>query len=282
MFIYLNGEYVEGDKAVISPYDHGYLYGLGIFETFRIYDGHPFLLDDHLERLHEGLQQLNIDVTISKEKVTEIINTLLYKNDLKDAYIRLNVSAGIGEIGLQTMPYCEPNVICFIKPLPPKLERVYKQAMILKIPRNTPEGNIRLKSHHYLNNVLAKREIDNNGNVEGIFLTADGFVAEGIVSNVFFVKESIVYTPCLETGILNGITRKYVLDLCKENDIQIKEGYYTKEMLLDSDEVFVTNSIQEIVSIDEIDGRKKQDFSMATFLMSHYEKERMSREKIKE
>ncbi|OJE48090.1 4-amino-4-deoxychorismate lyase [Bacillus proteolyticus] len=254
MLIYVNGAYVEASEAKISPYDHGYLYGLGVFETFRIYNGHPFLLDDHYERLMDALDTLQIKWTMTKDDIIRILENLLAKNGLKHAYIRFNVSAGIDEIGLQTNVYEEPSVIVFIKPLAIPGDVVEKEGVILKQVRNTPEGAFRLKSHHYLNNILGKREIGNGVNKEGIFLTETGYVAEGIVSNLFFVKGGTLYTPSLETGILNGITRAFIIKVAEEQGIEVKESFFTKDELLSANEVFVTNSIQEIVPLYRIEG----------------------------
>lgn len=249
MFIYINGQVVAKDDASISPFEHGFLYGMGVFETFRVYNGHPFLLDDHIERLNDGLKALHIEKRFTREEVLEAVKLLLEKNKLKDAYIRFNVSAGNGEIGLPLTPYTEPNVIIFMKPLPPAGELFQKQAVLLQLKRNTPEGDVRLKSHHYMNNLLAKREIGNDPNVEGVFLTEDGFLAEGIVSNLFWIKENVLYTPSVNTGILNGITRQFVIEIGKRNNLKVQEGLFLVEELSKAEEVFVTNSIQEIVPI---------------------------------
>ena len=194
MLIYVNGQYVKASEARISPYDHGYLYGLGVFETFRIYNGHPFLLDDHYDRLIDALDTLQIKWTMTKDEVLLILKNLLIKNKLENAYVRFNVSAGIDEIGLQTEMYEEPSVIVFIKPLAAPGEVAEKEGVVLKQVRNTPEGAARLKSHHYLNNILGKREIGNVVNKEGIFLTETGYVAEGIVSNLFCERGYFIYT----------------------------------------------------------------------------------------
>lgn len=262
MYIYINGEFILQTEAKISPFDHGFLYGLGVFETFRIYDGHPFLLDDHFQRLEQSLKQLNIIFTLSREELTSIISRLLTLNQLKDAYIRFNVSAGEAPIGLQTDTYTAPTIIVFIKPLSEPLAKV-KQAKLLKTPRNTPEGPERLKSHHYLNSILGKRELADK-NDEGIFLTKDGHIAEGIVSNIFWVKKDRVYTPSISTGILNGITRQFIIELLKKSKLTCFEGFYFKEDLFKADEVFMTNSIQEIVSIKAVDRYEYNNESRVT------------------
>ncbi|GAM11923.1 aminodeoxychorismate lyase [Mesobacillus selenatarsenatis] len=255
MFVYSNGQLVSKDEITISPFDHGFLYGLGVFETFRIYNGHPFLLDDHMERLNASLRVLNIEAEFTPEESVMILEGLLAKNNLKDAYIRFNVSAGNGEIGLQTESYREPNVIVFAKPLPPAGEMSEKKAVLLDLRRNTPEGAERLKSHHYLNNVLAKREAGPAMDTEGIFLTEEGLLAEGIVSNVFWYRDGVLYTPAVETGILNGITRRFVIALARNAGIEVREGLYKKEEAEAADELFLTNSIQEIVPVTDFSGK---------------------------
>ncbi|MFT9600980.1 aminodeoxychorismate lyase [Mesobacillus sp.] len=255
MFVYSNGQFVSKDEITISPFDHGFLYGLGVFETFRIYNGHPFLLDDHMERLNAGLRVLNIEAEFPRGETVKILDELLVKNNLRDAYIRFNVSAGNGEIGLQTESYREPNVIVFAKPLPPAGEMSEKKAVLLDLRRNTPEGAERLKSHHYLNNVLAKREAGPAMDTEGIFLTEEGSLAEGIVSNVFWCRDGVLYTPAVETGILNGITRRFVIALARNAGIEVREGFYKKEEAEAADEMFLTNSIQEIVPVTDFSGK---------------------------
>ncbi|MEH7075251.1 aminodeoxychorismate lyase [Neobacillus drentensis] len=256
MFIYINGQFIKKENAMISPFDHGFLYGMGLFETFRVYEGHPFLLDDHLERLNQGLAVLNINYRLQHEETKNILQELLKLNRLTNAYLRLNVSAGIGDIGLQVDSYQNSNILFFPKPLPPAGELTEKKAVLLKTKRNSPEGDERLKSHHFMNNILAKREIGNAPDVEGIFLTADGHVAEGIVSNLFWVKGNVLYTPAIHTGILNGITRQFVIELAKKNNLSVEEGLYPIKEVLEATEMFVTNSIQEIVPLSTFEGQQ--------------------------
>jgi len=252
VYIYINGKIIPHEKAQISVFDHGFMYGAGLFETFRTYRGHPFLLDSHLGRLNKGLRQLNIDRSFCREEINQIIQRLLNENKLENAYIRFNVSAGIGGIGLQTSSYTEPNVIMYMKSLQTGESLGEKKAEWLRIRRNTPEGDERLKSHHYLNNLLAKREIGEDVQMEGLFLTKEGYVAEGITSNLFWIRNGILYTPSVETGILNGITRRFILALAAQSGLEVREGLYKQENLLEADEVFITNSIQEIVAIKSI------------------------------
>ncbi|RSK25510.1 4-amino-4-deoxychorismate lyase [Bacillus sp. HMF5848] len=252
MYIYINNQIVRHDQAHISVFDHGFMYGLGLFETFRVYNGHPFLLDDHLQRLNEGLKQLDIDVQFNREGVLSILHSLLSANGWQDAYIRFNVSAGIGELGLSTSTYEKPSIIMYAKSLH-GVSFSSKKVVSLKINRNTPEGPIRLKSHHYMNNILAKKEIGNDSSIEGLFYTAEGYVAEGVVSNVFWVKENTLFTPDIGTGILNGVTRQFVKSIANKLGLPIIEGYFTKKDVLEADEMFLTNSIQEILPVISYD-----------------------------
>ncbi|RBW67661.1 aminodeoxychorismate lyase [Bacillus taeanensis] len=252
MYHYLNGKIVKEENMNISAFDHGYLYGLGVFETFRVYNNHPFLFDDHFERLENSLAELCISWNETRQSIRKSLSDLLQANELTDAYIRLNVSAGVGAVGLQVEPYKDPTVIMYVKPLSSKTVFHPKKGLFLNTKRNTPEGISRLKSHHYLNNIIGKREIGEDPLKEGVFLTESGYIAEGIVSNLFWVKEGVVYTPSLETGILNGITRQFILRLLQANNIPYEIGFYKREQLLSCDEAFMTNSIQEIVPFAQI------------------------------
>ena len=250
MFIYLNKEIVKLEDARISPLDHGFLYGVGLFETFRIYDGHPFLLDDHLVRLNEGLAELKIRYKLAREDVLKIVKDVLEANGLKDAYVRLNVSAGNGEIGLRTEEYYEPNTIVFMKPIPHLLKE--KEGLIVTTVRNTPEGTTRLKSHHYLNSIYAKREVGEKPQIEGLLLSKEGYLTEGVTSNLFWVKKGVIHTPSLETGILNGITRQFICSIASKLGISVQEGFYYVNDLESCEEAFITNSIQEIIPLNKV------------------------------
>ncbi len=255
---------------MVSAFDHGYMYGIGLFETFRVDNGHPFLLDDHFQRLKASLKEVGIEWSMSKEEVLAVLHKLLDANQLRDAYVRWNVSAGIHDLGLYSGGYTEPTTIVYMKPLP-KGMLLKKDAVVLQMNRNSPEGSFRFKSHHFLNNVLAKRELGEATNVEGVFLTEAGFVAEGIVSNVFWVKDGIVYTPDINTGILDGVTRNFVLALLHKKAIPYQIGYYSKDELLNADEAFVTNSIQEIVTLQSINGHSYKGSSLAAKLKRDFD-----------
>ncbi|MFS0784169.1 aminodeoxychorismate lyase [Bacillus sp. 1P06AnD] len=255
MIIYVNGEYVREEEARISPFDHGFLYGMGLFETIRMYNGFPFLLSDHLDRLQQSLKSLYIEFDLDYKEIRIIIERLLHLNQLKNARIRLNVTAGEGPVGLPAGPYKCVKVIIFISSLPEAQKNIEeRRARFLELRRNSPEGPYRLKSHHYGNNIAAKMELQGEKGVEGLFLDKEGAVAEGIASNIFWVSEGRLFTPDLETGILPGITRQFIKLLAAKKGIPFEEGIYPANTLRQASEVFLTNSIQEIVAIKQIEG----------------------------
>ncbi|WP_226530421.1 aminodeoxychorismate lyase [Metabacillus niabensis] len=257
MYIYHNSKFIKDTEATISPFDHGFLYGLGVFETFRVYEGFPFLLHDHLDRLQLAVDEIGISYKINRQEIFEIIQELIALNhcESEDVTVRLNISAGNGEVGQLLQTYDHPTLLCFLRKAP-SAAMIEKKAIILKLRRNTPEGKYRLKSHHYLNNILGKRELIQTPDLDGIFLNEQGFVAEGIVSNIFWGDENGVYTPSLETGILNGITRKFVIRCLETLQIPVVEGFFKKEQMFDSHEVIMTNSSQELIAIRDIDGHE--------------------------
>lgn len=252
-----NDKLLEQNEVKISASDHGFLYGVGLFETFRVYNGTPFLFAEHLERLNMGLMELKIKTNINIAQLQISLNRLLVENNLKDAYIRLTVTAGEEPLGLPTTEYSNPNVLWQIRPLNTFSEKISagKKAVFLQTRRNLPETATRLKSLNFLNNVIAKNEIMHLENTEGIFLTNQDYVAEGLVSNIFFVKNNQVFTPSLVTGILNGITRQHIIKLCFQDNISINEDLYTEKDLINADEIFITNSIQEIVPIIKLEDK---------------------------
>lgn len=252
----INGELVNMAAAVVPVTDHGFLYGLGLFETFRTYQGVPFLLERHLERMASGCRELGIPFNTTVGEVTEWIKRLLQANELQDAYVRYTVSAGDAPLGLPSGDYVKPNHIVLAKALPEPSPSLYENGKMLQrlsTPRNTPEGEVRFKSLHYMNSILAKRELNRYGEAvqgaEGLQLTRDGHIAEGIVSNVFWVRRGALYTSAIETGILPGITRAVVLELAAQRGITYEEGLYTWQELLLADEIFMTGSVTELVPV---------------------------------
>ncbi|GKU77044.1 aminotransferase class IV [Paenibacillus sp. L3-i20] len=266
MKVGFNGSIVEASEAVISVYDHGFLYGLGLFETFRTYKGRPYLIERHMERLQLGCAELGIKFRMSIEEVEDWARRLLAENGLYDGYIRLTVSAGEDVLGLPSSDYERPNAFMLVKELPivRDVDLFWgRELRMLRTKRNTPESSIRFKSLHYMNNILAKREllglskreekdesyIPPMPGAEGLMLSEAGWLTEGIVSNLFFVSDGVIRTPAIETGILPGVTRQKVLELAADAGYRTEEGLYTWESLVEGDEIWMTNSIQELVPI---------------------------------
>ncbi|PYE43734.1 aminotransferase class IV [Paenibacillus barcinonensis] len=255
----LNGKLVQLASAVVPVMDHGFLYGLGLFETFRTYRGEPYLLERHLERMASGCAELGIPFEVTEDEVADWISRLMEVNQLEDAYVRYTVSAGEAPLGLPSGDYTAPTHIVLAKALPEPSPILYENGKMLQrlsTPRNTPEGEVRFKSLHYMNSILAKRELNRLAQqdqrvqgAEGLQLTREGNVAEGMVSNVFWVREQVLYTPSLSTGILPGITRAVVMEIAAEQGIACKETESPWEELRQADEIFVTGSVAELVPV---------------------------------
>lgn len=251
MIVSMNRALIEEDQAVISVFDHGFLYGIGLFETFRTYGGIPFLLEEHLERLSDSCAELGIAYTPQPQELRTRIEQLLSANSLTDGYIRLSISAGAQPLGFPTGNYVHPTEIIYAKSLPER-DTKGKPLQLLQLRRNTPEGTLRMKSFHYMNNILGSRELQQYPwatGAEGLFLNASNHVAEGLVSNLFFIHRGLLCTPSVDTGILPGITRAFILDSADKLDIPYEEGSYSWDWLCHAEDIFITNSILEIIPI---------------------------------
>lgn len=249
MYCFMNGEYMPAEELRISPFDHGFLYGLGFFETFRTYEGKPLFLELHYARLLKSLATYRITMPYTMSEVADIVVKLVELAGGFDGYFRLNVSAGVHEVGLRPQAYTTPTVIMFAKPLAIATPHTEKTARWLHTVRNSPEQEERYKSHHYGNNVLARFELPSLAQEEGFFVNEAGHIVEGVTSNIFWVKDGQVYTPSLATGALGGITRQLIMDI-----VPTIEGEFTKQALEQADECFVTNAVQELVPIKSLDG----------------------------
>ncbi|WP_134702184.1 aminotransferase class IV [Ammoniphilus sp. YIM 78166] len=256
MKVFLNGIIQTEEEAVISVFDHGFLYGFGMFETLRAYQGKLFLYEQHYERLWRSAEKYQITMNKSQSELQNDIYHTMEANGLQDAYIRVTLSGGAEGLGLYGETHAKPTWLIMAKPLGPMSS--VKSMVTLQLPRSTPEGLTRAKSLSYANGILAKKELvqRNLPTAEGLFLNTEGYMVEGTVSNLFFVKKGQLYTPHKDTGLLSGVTRDWIIQLCKYKGIPIHEGFYTLDDLMEAKEVFITNSIQEIVAIDQVDGRE--------------------------
>ena len=260
-----NGTLRAADEAVIPVWDHGFLYGMTLFETMRTYQGMPFLLAEHVERLRQACEALGIQVELNPSELAAHMADVMAANGLAEAYLRLTISAGEAGFGLPTGDYTQPVVLVLAKELPPAPPALYtagKPLQLLATRRNTPESGVRFKSGHYMNNIVAKRELLQSPaarlGAEGAMLTEAGYVAEGIVSNLFAVKDGRLLTPAVELGILPGITRAHVLRLAAAAGIPTEEGMYTWDCFVEADELFMTSSVQELVPLTSIWERDQQ------------------------
>ncbi len=258
--IYLNGRLVDKQDATVSVFDHGLLYGDGVFEGIRSYDGLVFKLKEHLDRLYESAHTLMLEVPLSKPAMEKAVIETLKANRLKDAYIRLVVTRGVGDLGLD--PRKCPKATLFIIAdkiaLYPK-EYYDKGLKLVTVPtvRNHPEAlNPQLKTLNYLNNILAKIEATNAGVDEAILMNAQGYVTECTGENIFFVKGRRVVTPPPYVGILKGITRDAAMRLAASAGLEVSEDVFTRHELYTSDEVFLTGTAAEIVPVVRIDNRR--------------------------
>ncbi len=258
MIIYLDGRYVPEEEAKVSVFDHGLLYGDGVFEGIRAYNGKVFRLEAHLERLYDSAKTLDLAVPISREEMTEVIKETLRKNNLKDAYIRPIVTRGKGDLGLDPRKCPKPTVIVIAVSWGAMYGDLYEKGLsaVTVSVRRTPAESMppNVKSLNYLNNILAKIEANYKGGDEAIFFDTNGYVSEGSGDNIFVVKNGEIVTPPTLNN-LRGITRLVALEIARSLGITVREqnlGYYD---LYSADEVFVTGTAAEVAPIRVIDGR---------------------------
>ena len=258
MLVYVNGHFVPKDKASISVFDHGFLYGDGIYETLRAYNGKLFLMSKHLSRLKHSADAISLKLPLPLDKIGEALYETLNVNKLKEAYVRIHVSRGRGEIGLDPALCAAPSMIIIAQPFKDYPDEFYENGVavsVVAIRRNHPLAiSPVIKSTNFLNNILAKIESLKTGAYEGIMLNWEGHVAEGTISNIFTVKQGVLYTPDLETGILEGVTRNLVLHLARKDRVATKEIKLKPHDLRSADECFLTNTTVEILPVTRIDG----------------------------
>lgn len=256
MWVYLNDRFVEKEHARVSVFDHGFLYGDGVYETLRVYQGKVFLLERHVARLHQSCERIGLDLSIKDEAWLPILGELLVRNRLHDAGLRVTVTRGEGEIGIDPRLCAHPTIVVMAKPVVTYTEQQREQGMSLHLAsvKRNPElaQSPQIKAISFLNNILAKQEAVQVGADDALMLNMDGYVAECTTSNLFFVKNQLLHTPAVECGILKGITRDVVLELATEQGIEVEEGYYTVEQLLQADECFITNTGIEIMAVSRI------------------------------
>ena len=259
MKIFIDGKFYDERAAKISVFDHGLLYGDGIFEGIRIYNGRVFKLKEHIDRLFYSARAILLQIPMSRAELVKATVETCRKNKLRAGYIRLLVTRGVGNLGLNPRSCKSPSVIIIadkIQVYPPEL---YARGMdIVTVPtvRNLHSAlNPAIKSLNYLNNILAKIEANNAGVEEAVMLNAEGFVAECTADNLFIIKNGELFTPPLSAGALYGITRQTVIELAQASGLKVSEPSLTRYDLFNADECFLTGTGAEIMPVVKIDGR---------------------------
>src|SRR5882672_6558553 len=259
MKIYIDGKYYDQKNAKISVFDHGLLYGDGIFEGIRAYNGRVFRLKEHIDRLFYSAKAILLDIPMSHAEIMKATVEACRKNKLRDGYIRLVVTRGVGTLGLNPNRCKNPSVIVIADKIQVYPAELYARGMdIVTVPtvRNLHSAlNPAIKSLNYLNNILAKIEANNAGVEEAVMLNSEGFVAECTADNLFIVKNGELFTPPLSAGALYGITRQTVIELAQDAGLKVSEPNLTRYDLFNADECFLTGTGAEIVPVVKIDGR---------------------------
>jgi branched-chain amino acid aminotransferase len=260
MKIFLDGQWVEPAEAKISVFDHGLLYGDGIFEGIRLYDRNIFRLDAHLERLEYSAKALMLDLPMSRAEIAEAVCETCRRNGLVDGYIRLVVTRGVGDLGLAPWNCPKPSLFIIADKIALYPPEYYEKglAIVTVATRRLAPGALSpaVKSLNYLNNIMAKMDARQAGALEAIMLNEQGLVAECTGDNVFIVHKGRIFTPSAQQGALKGITRDTIFDLAREMDLPIEEHDMTRYDVWNADEVFLTGTGAEVIPVIKLDGRQ--------------------------
>jgi branched-chain amino acid aminotransferase len=258
--IWIDGKFYEKDEAKVSVFDHGLLYGDGVFEGIRAYNGRVFRLKQHLERLYASAKAILLDVPMAQDAMTEMVLECMRVNQLSDAYIRLLVTRGVGDLGLDPRKCLKPSIICIADKIALFAAAAAERGLTMMTaptPVNHREGlSPRVKSLNYLAHILAKWEAINAGVDEALMLESTGEVAEGVGENVFCVNNHTLRTPPAYSGILRGVTRDAVIELGRAAGYEVREESLNRYDLYTADEVFLTGTAAEVVGVIRLDGRK--------------------------
>jgi branched-chain amino acid aminotransferase len=259
-WVFLGGSFVKQDDAKISVYDHGFLYGDGVFEGIRMYSGNVFRLREHLERLQDSARSIMLDIPYTLEELEQIVVETVRKNELKgNAYIRLVVSRGKGDLGLDPNKCPEPQVVVIAEQLALFAKDLYEKGLeMITVPtrRNRPDVlSPKVKSLNYLNNILVKLEANLAGANEALMLNTEGYVAEGSGQNIFIYKNGKMLTPPGYVGALEGITRQAIMEIASEKGYDVREEPFTRHDVYVAEEVFLTGTAAEVVPVVKLDGR---------------------------
>lgn len=257
--IYIDGEFFDQANAKVSVFDHGLLYGDGVFEGIRFYNGRVFRMEEHMERLWESARSICIDIPMSRRELDEALLETIRQNDLRDGYVRLIVTRGVGNLGLNPVQCKRPSVIIIASTIALYPEEVYRKGLTVVTVATRRMGpatlNPAIKSLNYLNNVLARIEANLASADEALMLNDAGNIAECTADNVFIIKRGQIMTPPITAGALRGITRAVVFDIAAELGIKISEPDLTRHDLYIADEAFLTGTAAEVIPMVKVDGR---------------------------
>jgi len=258
--VYVDGKFVEKSKAVVSVFDHGLLYGDGVFEGIRVYNATVFRLPDHIDRLYDSAKSIRLKIPMTKHEMSEAVLETLRKNRLRDAYVRLVVTRGTGDLGVDPSLCKNPTIFIIAEPmasgLGPREPRVVRVIMSSVRRDSVAATSHEIKSLNYLNSILAKVEANNADADDAILLDQRGFVSEASVTSIFLIKDGRISTPSSAAGILHGITRARIIELCSELGVELQERDVTPFDLITADEVFLAGTQSEILAVGSISGSK--------------------------
>ncbi len=275
MYIFLNKGLVPEAEARVSVLDRGFLYGDSVFETLRAYGGRPFRLHAHMERLVRSAGALEIEIPMSVEGLRSAVYSTLEANSLKDAYIRVMVSRGTGPPGFDPTAETIPTVVVLARQIHIYPDSMYSEGVRLivsSVRRNPSEAlDPAIKSGNFLNNIRAKGQASREGAFEAVMLNIQGHIAECTASNLFFEHEDILYTPSTSVGILDGITRGIIIDKARQLGVEVRQGEYKLERLLEAREVFLTNTTTEVMPVRSVEDSRFRIGPLARRLREAYQ-----------
>ena len=259
MIVYLDGKYVDSTEAKVSVFDHGLLYGDGVFEGIRLYNGNVYRLDDHLERLEQSCKAIMLDVPLARAAMAQAVCETCRQNKLTSGYIRLVITRGVGDLGLAPWLCEKPTLFIIASKVSLYPQEHYDNGLsIVTVPtrRIAPDAlPPTIKSLNYLNNILAKIEARQAGALEAIMLNAQGYVAECTADNVFIIQKGEILTPAASAGALKGITRATIFDIARELGLLIREADLTRHDIWCADECFLTGTGAEVIPVVKLDSR---------------------------